>query len=86
MPYAAKRNATPEATGMREKTRDGGREGKACMCAKVARESMLPIMRMRGDGGDANPGRFPTWETRAETSERGLPTSVWGWFQHPPPV
>ena len=49
-----------EATGMREKTRDGGREGKACMCAKVARESMLPIMRMRGDGGDANPGDFVT--------------------------
>ena len=34
---------------MREKTRDGGRDGKACMCEKVARESMLPIMRMRVD-------------------------------------
>ena len=66
---------------MREKAWDGGREGKACMCAKVARKSMLPIMRMRVDAGDANPGQFVPWVTRAQTSERGLPTSVWGWFQ-----
>ena len=47
-----------EATGMREKAWDGGRDGQACMCEKGARESMLPIMRMRGDGGDANQGRL----------------------------
>ena len=36
-----------EATGMREKAWDGGREGTAYMCEKIARESMLPIMQLK---------------------------------------
>ena len=51
------------------------------MCEKVALKSMLPIMRMKVDVCVKVEAASQTRETRAETSERGLPTNVWGWFQ-----
>ena len=62
---------------MREKAWDGGWEGSACMCEKVARESMLPIMRMRVDACVKVEAVITNPRDRAETSERGLPASVW---------